>query len=374
MDPVSSQATCVPEGRPRLSVVVPTYCEAENLNPLITQLREALAPRKVHYEIIIVDDDSPDNTKQVISRLADQGHPVRLITRVDERGLSTAVLRGFEAASGEILLCMDADLSHPPSAVPRILDRLSCPGVEFVIGSRYVTGGTTDSGWGALRWVNSKAATLLARPFTSVSDPMAGFFALPRAVYERAAPLDPIGYKIGLELLVKCRAKDVREIPIEFTDRKRGSSKLNLREQLNYIRHLKRLADFRFGSRARFVQFCLVGATGMVIDLSSYTLLLLEFPMPLARAMAIWVAMTWNFFLNRRVTFSDSRHRSAWVQYPRFIVSCLFGALINWSVNLLLVTYVSWFGRHLLLAACAGILLATVNNFLCSRFLVFKRS
>jgi dolichol-phosphate mannosyltransferase len=246
--------TAVPNASPtdplaplNLSIIVPTYREAENLALLVPRIAAALAPAALRYEIIVVDDDSRDGSVEALAQLAQQGHAVRLITRVGERGLSSAVLRGFAEARGRWLLCMDADLSHPPEALPELLAAVREPGVEFVIGSRYVPGGSTDETWGVFRWLNSQVATLLARPFTAARDPMAGFFALPRSVFERAAGLSPIGYKIGLELIVKCRCQVLREVPIHFSDRKFGQSKLSFREQLRYLRHLVRLARFKYG-------------------------------------------------------------------------------------------------------------------------------
>src|SRR5262249_50588976 len=152
---------------------------------------------------------------------------------------------------GSIFVVMDADLSHPPERLPDLVTTLQSEGTDFVIGSRYVPGGGTDENWGLFRWLNSKFATLLAWPLTSTHDPMAGFFAIRRSTFESAAPLDPIGYKIGLELIVKCRCRTIKEVPIRFRDRMLGKSKLSLKEQLNYLRHLRRLYDFRFGGWAQ---------------------------------------------------------------------------------------------------------------------------
>lgn len=236
---------------PHASVVVPTYREAENLALLVPRITASLTPTGLPFEIIVVDDDSQDGAADVIARLAQQGCPARLITRIGARGLSSAVIRGFREARGETLVCMDADLSHPPEVLPEMLAALRAPGVEFVIGSRYVAGGRTDEDWGPLRWLNSRVATLLARPFTSVRDPMSGYFALPRCVFERAHRLNPIGYKIGLELIVKCGCRVVREVPIRFAKRHFGRSKLSLAEQWRYLRHLVRLAAFKLSPRVR---------------------------------------------------------------------------------------------------------------------------
>src|SRR5262249_11235801 len=156
------------------------------------------------HEIIIVDDNSNDGTDQAVATSRKQGHAVRLIVRTDQRGLSSAVLRGFAEARGNVLVCMDADLNHPPEVLPRMVESLANGRTEFVIGSRYIEGGTTDGGWSLFRKLNSRVATLMARPFCRISDPLAGYFALPRAVFQRAESLNPVGCKIGLELMVKC--------------------------------------------------------------------------------------------------------------------------------------------------------------------------
>src|SRR5215510_13366771 len=159
----------------RVSVIVPTFREAGNLPELIQRVERVRQERGLDLDVIVVDDNSRDGTAELIASL---GKPwVRLITRTNERGLSSAVVRGLQEVTGDVLVVMDADLSHPPEAIPELIERLKA-GADFVIGSRYVPGGTTDASWGLFRWLNSKVATLLARPFTSVGDPMSGFFAL----------------------------------------------------------------------------------------------------------------------------------------------------------------------------------------------------
>lgn len=229
-----------------ISVIVPTFREVENLPHLAAAIHQAISGRSMTHEIIVVDDNSCDGTEEACERLS-RDYPLRLIVRRDERGLSSAVVRGMREAAGATLVVMDADLSHPAAAIPMMVGALD-QGADFVIGSRYVPGGSTEEGWGFYRWLNSKVATMLAWPLASVSDPMAGFFALRRQSFLSASRLDPIGYKIGLELLVKCRCRRVTEVPIHFANRLHGSSKLSLREQLNYLRHLCRLYSFRMKS------------------------------------------------------------------------------------------------------------------------------
>ncbi len=235
-----------------LSIIVPTFHESGNLVQLFRRIEATVEKANLRSEIVVVDDNSRDGTVELCAT-HQSSVPVRLIVRTDERGLSGAVLRGFQAARGEILLVMDADLSHPPERIPDLVDALTRTShhdepAEMVIGSRYVSGGSTTEDWGWMRWINSKVATLAARPFASVKDPMAGYFALRRQSYESAAHLlDPIGYKIGLEMIVKCNFRNVKEVPIEFCNRTVGESKLNLRQQLNYLTHIKRLGAYRLG-------------------------------------------------------------------------------------------------------------------------------
>lgn len=231
----------------RLSVVVPTYNERDNLPTLAERVFKNCDPRT--SELIIVDDASPDGTARVASELAAR-YPVRCVVRTNDRGLATAVVAGFDAARGTSVVVMDADLSHPPEHIPNLLAPLDNPTVNMVIGSRFVPGGRVDLDWPLHRRLNSWCGRMLARPLTSVRDMMAGFFAVRRADLN-LAPLDPIGYKIALELIVRHRWRNVVEVPITFCDRAAGQTKLNLAEQLRYVRHLWRLYTFVLFGRTR---------------------------------------------------------------------------------------------------------------------------
>lgn len=353
-----------------VTVIVPTYCEAENLPVLVPLVAAALEEAGLRGEILVVDDNSPDDTPRICDRLAEE-FPVRLLVRTTNRGLSPAVVDGMRQARGEVLVVMDADLSHPPKKVPALVAALAGGEADFVIGSRYVSGGGTDDDWGLFRWLNSQGATLLARPLTSARDPMAGFFALRADTFRKAQNLDPIGYKIGLELLVKAGCRRVCEVPIQFRDRLHGESKLSLREQWNYLRHLRRLYVFRLGRLARPLQFVLVGSTGMVVDLALFATLLAVLPLHFARAIAIGLAMTWNFLLNRRFTFPDANRKSIVGQYILFCLSCLLGAIVNWGVSVGLCELLPFFDRWKLLAAAIGVLTGTAFNYVLSCRLAF---
>ncbi len=227
------------------SIIVPTYREAPNIKPLVKRIFAATRAAGLEVELIIVDDDSRDGTEEIVHSL-ENDYSVRLILRRDDRGLSKAVLAGFAEAAYDRFVVLDADLQHPPEMIPVLLEALDRNDCDFAIGTRYATGGGIAEDWPFLRRLVSRTATLFARPLVPLSDPMSGFFALHRRTWERAVRLDPIGYKIALELYVKGGCRRPVEVPIEFAARTAGGSKLNMREQLRYLRHLWRLYRFRF--------------------------------------------------------------------------------------------------------------------------------
>jgi len=292
-----------------LVIIIPTYREAENLPELTRRICDAVNGASIRTEIVVVDDDSRDGTDNVCKELADR-YPLRLITRFSERGLASAVIHGIRETRSEHVLVMDADLSHPPEDIPRFLQKLR-EGADFVVGSRYVEGGSTDATWSALRWLNSRIATLLARGLTSIKDPMAGFFAYPRRILETAPPLQPLGYKIGLEILVKGNCRRVIEIPIAFSDRIKGESKLTLRQQFYYLRHLGRLYQFRFPWLAEhFVKYFLIGITASSIDVGLFMVLFnVAHATPLmAHSISVPTSVLFSFTVNVRHNFHTSDH------------------------------------------------------------------
>jgi dolichol-phosphate mannosyltransferase len=297
-----------------------------------------------------------------------------VIVRKGERGLSPAVIDGFRAARHPVLVCMDCDLSHPPESIPPMILALDA-GQQMVIGSRYVPGGSNDHDWGLFRYINSVVATLLARPLTAVKDPMSGFFALRRADFGRARDLQPVGYKIGLELIVKCDFENVGEVPIRFRNRVHGESKLTIREQLKYIRHLRRLYIHRFGTAMHFLQFLVVGATGTVVNLAVLTALKgLGAPDEAALAGGIGVSLVSNFLLNRRFTFSYARDRDPWKQFTGFLTASAIGMAVNFVVAVWArETFLAAVPYGLQIAAVLGIAAGMVFNFVGNRYVVFRK-
>jgi dolichol-phosphate mannosyltransferase len=357
-----------PARPPRVTVVVPTYKEVENIPHLIDRVAKVRASTGLEIDMLFMDDDSRDGSAELVKARTEPW--VSLVTRTQDRGLSAAVLDGLRRAQGDVLVCMDADLSHPPEALPEMLAKLD-EGADFVIGSRYAPGGSTSDDWGIFRWLNSRVATLFARPLTSVRDPMAGFFALRRTTFQRGAELNPIGYKIGLELIVKCRCERVVEIPIHFEDRQFGESKLTLKQQLLYLQHLRRLYNFKYGGWSQLAQFLFVGGLGTVVNLAAFTAFnKLGVPMHAGYAAAIFLSMCFNFVLNRTFSFSHARHRAWPRQFVSFLAASSLGALINYGTMVFLVAHLR--GIRPELAALVGIAVGTGFNFVASRYLIFR--
>lgn len=255
-----------------VSVVIPALNEAANLPELMRRIDAALAGRS--YEVIVVDDASTDGTPEVCAQLAER-YPLTLRVRPEAyAGLSGAVLEGMRLARGEFLVVMDADLQHPPEKLPELLAPVERGEADFVLGSRYVPGGSTAERWGPMRRLNSRVATLLARPFAGrTHDPMSGFFALRRSTLDRAQRLTPLGYKIGLELMCKCQVRDVREVPIHFSTRAHGESKLTLKQQFKYLEHLSRLYDYTFPRASPMLKFVIAVGCAWIVGFALYVLL-----------------------------------------------------------------------------------------------------
>ncbi|MGH2378388.1 MAG: polyprenol monophosphomannose synthase [Candidatus Limnocylindria bacterium] len=224
---------------PLISVVVPTYNEAETLPVLARRLFAALGGRE--WELVVVDDGSPDGTADLAAALAPD-LPVRVVRRPGKLGLASAVVDGFAAARGDTLVVMDSDLSHPPELVPALVRAID-EGADMAVGSRYVRGGGTID-WPLRRRIVSRVACLMGNVLVPVRDATSGFFAVRRPVIE-GVRLNPIGFKIGFEVIARGRHQRVVEVPYTFRDRERGASKFGTREMLNYGVQLAQVARDR---------------------------------------------------------------------------------------------------------------------------------
>ncbi len=344
----------------RATVVVPTFNEAENLPVLVRRIINAVPD----VEVLVVDDASADGTAAVARDLA-HSFPVRVVERRGERGLSTAVLRGFAESRTDVVAVLDADLSHPPEMLPELLRALE-EGADVAVGSRYVPGGDIDH-WPLVRRLTSRAGTLLARPLTSVRDPMAGCFCLRRSLL-RGVDLKPRGFKILLEILARVRPARVVEVPIHFEDRAAGASKFDGRERQEFLKQVGSLYLDLNAWPLRLAKFLLVGALGYGIHLAAL-LALVEavglFPMKAAVA-AFSLAMSCNYVFNRFWTFKAKAAAFA-RSYPAYAVGALGGLAVQLASMHVL--------RHLhyALGASVGIALGAAVTFLTSRAWAFAK-
>ncbi|MES2710216.1 MAG: glycosyltransferase [Pseudomonadota bacterium] len=357
----------------RFAIIIPCFNEAPNVAPMVERLAAAL--EGIAWEAIFVDDDSADGTADAARAIAATDPRVRCIRRIGRRGLASACIEGWLATSAPYLAVIDGDLQHDERLLPRMLAALE-QGAEMVVGSRHVTGGAAQGGFSPLRARISQAGTALAAAVlpVRVSDPMSGFFALPRSVFEEAAPrLTGTGFKILLDLLLTLRRPlRVEELPYEFRAREAGQSKLDATVMLEF---LGLLVDKALGGWVplRFLSFALVGAAGVFVHVAALGLLhgLLDVPFGRAQWGATFCAMTANFWLNNRVTYRDRRLRGArlWKGLALFYAVCGLGAAANVGVAGLLVRdgVLAWG-----LAGAAGAALTVVWNYAMSSTLVWR--
>lgn len=227
-----------------VSIVIPTYNERENIKKLVPLLGRILKAAGIKGEIIVVDDNSPDGTGKVLDSLKKKYSFLKVMHRSGKLGLASAVLDGFSVAGGSVLCVMDADFSHPLEKIVELILPVLKGGADVAVGSRYIRGGGIKK-WHAIRRIISRGATVLVYPLTKVSDPVSGFFAIRRDVLE-GAKINPRGFKILLEILVKGKHSKVAEVPFVFEDRKAGKSKLNMKIMAIYLVQVLSLYKWRF--------------------------------------------------------------------------------------------------------------------------------
>lgn len=350
---------------PEVSIVIPTYNERENVVRLIKFLHEIMSREGISYEVVVVDDSSPDGTADAVRSLTHL-YNVKLVVRPGKMGLASAILDGFKVARGSFLAVMDADLQHPPEALPEMLKKL-LGGCDIVIGSRYVSGGSTP-GWSLLRKAVSRGADLVAKVLLSrtrgVKDTMSGYFILRREVVD-GVDLNPKGFKLLLEILVKGRFNKACEYPIEFRTRAWGKSKLGAKEIFNYLVHVLNLAH-------EAVRFAIVGGLGTLMNLAAIYLLgyLLEVEHWVSVLVAFEASTLFNFLLHEKWTFKSEFSEGVVKRLAEFhgAVVLHFVSQVTLS-NLLFYVY----GVERVLSQLAGILLGFSLNYMLSKHVVWRK-
>ncbi|MEP0869320.1 glycosyltransferase [Trichocoleus desertorum AS-A10] len=321
-----------------LSLVIPTFNESENIEAMIELLSKLLDQALPgNYELIVVDDDSPDYTWKIAQEMVSQYPQLRVMRRQQERGLSTAVIRGWQVARGEVLGVIDGDLQHPPEVLLQLVAETQ-QGADLATASRHVEGGGVSS-WSVVRRFLSRGAQLigliiLPGVIGRVSDPMSGYFLVRRSAIA-GKTLSPVGYKILIEVLGRGNIGRVAEVGYVFQERQSGESKVTWKQYVEYLRHLVRLrlALSPFG---RFIRFGFVGLTGLFIDMSVFYLLFdgLQWGLTRSNTISVELAIINNFLWNDAWTFGDiSKRQQGWRQRAKrllkFNVICLMGLILN---------------------------------------------
>jgi len=346
-----------------LAIIIPTYNERDNVQAMVTCLESAL--QGINWEIIFVDDDSPDGTAELVRSLSQADGRIRCVQRIKRKGLSSACIEGILASSAPYIAVMDADMQHDESILPRMLAALKDQPLDIIIGSRYIEGGSTGKLSPTRVWI-SRAATSLSRLVLSqtITDPMSGFFMLRRSFFEEIMrKLSGRGFKILLDILVSA-AGGVRfsEQPYNMRSRTHGESKLGAVVIWEYLMLLLYKGLGRI-IPARFISFAAVGFSGIFVNILFLWILhrIYAADFVLSQTVATLIAMTSNYVLNNQFTFSERKHRGRKFFYGlfSFYLSCAAGAIINIAVaEMFYLRAFPWW-----LAGLAGVVAGVVWNY-----------
>ncbi len=374
---------------PQVSIIIPTYNESQNIVGILKLIHEHV-PKGIYTETIVVDDNSPDGTGKIvedyissIKKIAE--NTIDVIHRKAKNGLSSAILSGIQNAKGETIVVMDSDFSHPPQIIPKMIEALKQYQCDLVVASRYITGGNIQ-GWTTKRKLMSKIATIIAKKGLGVKtrDPMSGFFAFKKNIIKELN-FDALGYKFLLEILVKTKGINIREIPYTFENRKFGSSKLDSSTIIDYFKSVwklykngKRNATNETRNSVRFLskaaRFFTVGASGLAVNYivsMLFTSGLTDFWYIHANIFGIIASISTNFILNKVWTFEDRNFspKKTLSQYGKFSIFSSLGAIVQlgivfWLVDSYDVAYP--------LALVSAIAAAAFSNFILNKKFTFK--
>ena len=355
------------------SIIIPAYNERDNI-PLVVERLEALLG-EFHWEIVFVDDDSRDGSREVLMDLARAKSRVRFIRRIGRRGLASACLEGMASSAADVFAVMDCDLQHDETILPAMLRAFEAdPGLELAVGSRYTEKGGGTGDWSKARVFVSRFATRIGSIVrkTELTDPMSGFFAIRRNIFEETVrQMTGKGFKILLDIVLSAgRPLRVREFPYEFRTRQHGESKLDIVVAFEY---LYLLADKIFGRfvPVRFVLYVLAGLSGLILHIGTLGVLhkLAGVPFITAQILATLVAMASNFLVNNSVTFRQQRLKGG-LLLPgliAYMVICGMGAVVNiQSAEYLFENHITWW-----FAGAAGALVGAVWNYAVSTQIVW---
>jgi dolichol-phosphate mannosyltransferase len=356
-----------------LSIIIPTFNERDNVSSMVAAINEALPD--ISWEIVFVDDNSPDDTASLLREIARYDPRVRCLHRFGRRGLSSACVEGIMSTASPFVAVIDADRQHDERILHRMYEIISTGEADLVVGSRYIEGGSAG-GWDRRRVAMSQLATRITNRITGslLCDPMSGFFVIRRDVFLEALPrLSSIGFKLLIDIMVSAeRPLKVVEVPYTFRPRQRGESKLDSMVLWEYLLLILDKSVGRY-LPVRFISFALVGATGVFVHLCILTALfkLCGTPFVVAETIATFTAITTNFILNNVLTYRDQRLRGLKLLFgwATFNLVCAIGAIANVGIaNWMYSQHSKW-----LISALAGIAVGVVWNYAMSSIITWTK-
>lgn len=354
---------------PDLSIIIPTYNEAENIQTTIQKISHIIRCTIIPFEIIVVDDSSTDNTQKIVIDLIARKYPVVLVTRAKDPGLSQSVMAGIEKARGSVVVVTDADLSHNVELIPAMYKEIKTNNTDIAIGSRYMPGGGIED-WPLKRRIISWGATFLSKIlFPQTTDPVSGFFGIKKDLVISTPNLRPKGYKILLEFLGKCKWNKITELPYTFKNRKLGNSKLKTTTIVDF---LKQLVDISlYPGRAqneikKIIKFATVGIIGIGVNMAFLSVFKEIFATPLffASFLAIEISIISNFLMNDNFTFKGTNCEKSFFHRLLSYNSICVGSML---INIATLMTLTLLGINYLIGNAIGILIGYIWNFLMNR-------
>lgn len=367
-----------------LTIILPTFNEKDNVGPILQGIKNTMNGKGISFDVLFVDDSSDETPEEINKQIQiNSDVNIQMIHRPKEErtGLATAFIEGFKKAQGDYICCLDSDLQHPPSIIPALFEKIVEKKADISVATRYTKGGSAE-GLGSLKTfygVYRRAVSLGFKYFTQIifiptrktSDPLGGFFLFKKSILD-GVELYPKGFKILVEVLMRANFDKVVEVPYTFLARENDESKATLKQGLEFFKHLWNIF-FTVPEAGRFVKFCIVGGSGVVVNIGILYFLVEFYDLNknVAWAIAVVLSILTNYVLNTLFTYGDKKsptRKESLRRVTLYYLISFFSMIFNWVV----FTGVMYFGIHYVVAAFLGILVATAINFILVTKLVWR--